>query len=156
MSRSVGSRAPGELGRLLLASTAKREGKPSGAPKPTAAAAASSGKASSATSGGGKPSVASSGAPAPKPQASEAERARHKTCQLCHRAGLFEGSGSFFEVSLRGKTAYVHTNCARFSPLCRERPDGRIQGAAAEIGRGNRIVSSPIREPPRRLASEVE
>jgi hypothetical protein len=65
MSRSVGSRDPGELGRLLLASTAKREGKPSGAPKPTAAAAASSGKASSATSGAGAPLDATDGLPPP-------------------------------------------------------------------------------------------
>ena len=53
----------------------------------------------------------------------------------------YAGSAGFVELSMRGKPAHVHRNCARFSPLVKEASTGAFSGVKAEVARGARLVS---------------
>lgn len=62
-----------------------------------------------------------------------------RACLLCQRSS-FAGAGGWVEISLKGRSGYLHRNCARFSPLVNEANDGRLSGVQREVQRGNRLV----------------
>ena len=100
------------------------------APKPKAVAAASTAR-----------STAAGAATTIVRRDTEAEKEASYSCQFCHRVGRFDGCGGFITLNLRAKAVHAHRNCAIFSPLCEEQRDGKLSNVAAEIQRGNRIVS---------------